>query len=62
MREKKEPEYISIKTLASKLDIAEKTLFNNSFKIKGRVKIDKHVRFDWKIIDSELKAGRGLYA
>lgn len=55
-------EYVSVKTLAEKLDIKEKTLINNSFKIKGRVKIDRQVRFNWKLIEAELKAGRGLYA
>lgn len=61
MIEKNYPEYVDSTQLAEILNVAVKTIYNNSFKIKGRCKVGGAVRFHLPTIRYTLQTGRNLF-
>ncbi len=52
---------ISGEELAKRLDIAKQTIFNNSPRIIGRVKIGRIVRYDWSKIMYSIQTGKNIF-
>lgn len=61
MIEKDFSEYVDSTQLAKILNVAPKTIYNNSFKIKGRCKIGGAVRYHLPTVKYTLQSGKNLF-